>query len=153
MREKNKGYWVYSIVAIILGMALLAFLAYLLYDLILKLSEKDFSSNTVLQAFITLFITVFAGGYISKWLELRNTKKIEQYKIRTSLALTLIDLSSALYYHPEDEDVRRAVVRESSKIKLYFPDEVLKLVNEFIESENKAVVYSDLIKSLRESIK
>jgi len=121
--------------------------------LILILSEKDFSSNTVLQAFITLVITIFIGGYFSKWLQLRNVKKIELYKIRTSLTLTLIDLSGALIYHPEDEDLRRAILRESSKVKLYFPDEVHNLLNEFIESENKVGVYNSLMNSLRESIK
>ena len=61
--KKNKGYWIYSIVAIIFGMSLFAFFAYLIYDLIIKLSEKDFSNNTVIQALITLIITVFLGGY------------------------------------------------------------------------------------------
>ena len=41
MNENKKGYWIYSIVAIIIGMSLFAFLGYLIYDLILKLADKD----------------------------------------------------------------------------------------------------------------
>lgn len=63
MNKNNKGYWIYSIIAIIFGMSLFAFFAYLIYDLIIKLSEKDFSNNTVVQALITLVITVFLGGF------------------------------------------------------------------------------------------
>ena len=67
MNENKKGYWIYSIVAIIIGMSLFAFLGYLIYDLILKLADKDFSNNTVIQALITLIITVFIGGYFEEF--------------------------------------------------------------------------------------
>lgn len=116
------------------------------------MSEKDFSTNTVTQALITFFITVFIGGYFSKWLELRNVKKIELYKIRTALSLTLIDLTSAFYYKPENQELRRGLARESSKVKLYFPDEVLKRLNVFIESEDKAESYNMLIDCLRKNV-
>ena len=69
MNESKKGYWIYSSIAVIIGMSLFGFLGYLTYDLVLKLSEKDFSNNTVIQALITLFVTVFLGGYFSKWLK------------------------------------------------------------------------------------
>ena len=62
MNDNKKGYYVYSCVAVFFGMALFAFLGWLIYDLILKLSNQDFSNNTVVQALITLIITVFIGG-------------------------------------------------------------------------------------------
>ena len=151
--KKNKGYWIYSIVAIIVGMGLFAFFAYLIYDLIIKLSEKDFSNNTVIQALITLIITVFLGGYFSKWLERRNTKKLELLKIQNKIALTLIDLSSAMIYSPDDELIRQAIVKESSKVKLYFDDETLKTLNDFIKAENKKEYYDPLIDCLKKKIK
>ena len=97
MNENKKGYWIYSIVAIIIGMSLFAFLGYLIYDLILKLADKDFSNNTVIQALITLIITVFIGGYFSKWLEYKNSKKTKLYETRIDIALRLIDLASEYY--------------------------------------------------------
>lgn len=48
MNENKKEYWIYSIIAIIIGMSLFAFIGYLIYDLILKLADKDFSNNTVI---------------------------------------------------------------------------------------------------------
>lgn len=151
--KKNKGYWIYSIVAIIVGMGLFSFFAYLIYDLIIKLSEKDFSNNTVIQALITLIITVFLGGYFSKWLERRNTKKLELLKIQNKIALTLIDLSSAMIYSPDVELIRQAIVKESSKVKLYFDDETLKTLNDFIKAENKKEYYDPLIDCLKKKIK
>lgn len=153
MNENKRGYWIYSIVAVIFGMLLFAFLGYLIYDLILKLSVKDFSNNTVVQALITLIITVFIGQFYSKWLERRNTKKIELYKIQTQLSLSLIDLTSAFIWQPDNEDIKRALIRESSKVKLYFNDETLKQLNEFIKATDKKVFYDPLIDTLKKQIK
>lgn len=77
---EKRGYWIYSIIAIIFGMSLFGFLGYLLYDLILKLSKEDFSNNTVIQALITLIVTVFIGGYFSKFLEYKFSKKANYMK-------------------------------------------------------------------------
>lgn len=153
MNENKRGYWIYSIVAVIFGMSLFALLGYLIYDLILKLSVKDFSNNTVVQALITLVITVFIGQFYSKWLERRNTKKNELYKIQTQLSLSLIDLTSAFIWQPDNEDIKRALIRESSKVKLYFNDETLKQLNEFIKATDKKVFYDLLIDTLKKQIK
>lgn len=153
MNENKRGYWIYSIVAVIFGMSLFALLGYLIYDLILKLSVKDFSNNTVVQALITLIITVFIGQFYSKWLERRNTKKIELYKIQTQLSLSLIDLTSAFMWQPDNEDIKQALIRESSKVKLYFNDETLKQLNEFIKATDKKVFYDPLIDTLKKQIK
>ena len=126
----------------------------MIYDLIIKLSEKDFSNNTVVQALITLVVTVFIGGYFSKWLELKNTKKIELYKIRTEISLKIIDLASAFYYI-QDENIKNLLIAESSKVKLYFDDEVLKNLNNYLESNKKDIndKYEALINSLRKNVK
>ena len=57
MNENKKGYWVYSVCVVTAVICLLAYFGYLVYDLVLKLAEKDFSNNTVVQALITLIIT------------------------------------------------------------------------------------------------
>ena len=126
----------------------------MIYDLFIKLSEKDFSNNTVVQALITLVVTVFIGGYFSKWLELKNTKKIELYKIRTEISLKIIDLASEFYYI-QNENIKKALIAESSKVKLYFDDEVLKNLNSYLESNKKDRngKYETLINSLRKNVK
>ena len=153
MNENKKGYYIYSCVAVVFGMALFGFLAWLIYDLIFKLSGQDFSNNTVVQALITLIITVFIGGYFSKWLEIRNHKKLELYKIRTSISLRIIDLATLLYYHPESKEAKELLIAESHKIKLYFNDELLKNVNQFIREENKEQCYDIVIDELKRNIK
>ena len=155
MELSKKGYWIYSIIAIITGMVLVAFIVYLIYDLIIKLADKDFSNNTVIQALITLIITVFIGGYFSKWLELRNTKKIELYKIQTNISLVLIDLASEYTRNIKNEDIRSLLITESIKVKLYFSDSVLQALNNFINTsvENITENYNILTEELRKNIK
>lgn len=155
MEIHKKGYWIYSIIAIIVGMSLFAFIGYLIYDLIIKLSDKDFSNNTVIQALITLIITVFIGGYFSKWLELRNTKKIELYKIQTNISLVLIDLASEYTRNLENEHIKASLINESIKVKLYFSDSVLKTLNNFINTQKEDIAknYNALIEELRKNIK
>lgn len=154
MDENKKGYWIYSIVAVIIGMILIGFIVYLIYDLILKLAEKDFSNNTVIQALITLIITVFIGGYFSKWLEYKNSKKIKLYETRIDISLRLINLASE-YYRNRSNEVKNIIIFESAKVKLYFNDEILKKLNSFIDSEDKDIIvnYSILIDSLKGKLK
>ncbi|CAH2763357.1 unknown [Erysipelothrix amsterdamensis] len=153
MKENKKGYYIYSIFAVIFGFGLIAYICYLFYDLVLKLSDKDFSENTVIQALITLIITVFIGGYFSKFLEHRNMKKNELYKIRTTISLNLIDYSSA-YYWKQEEDIRRLLINESNKVKLYFDDVVLEALNDFLQSDDKdrGQLYELFINALRDNI-
>lgn len=153
MNDNKKGYYVYSCIAVIFGMALFAFLGWLIYDLILKLSNQDFSNNTVVQALITLIITVFIGGYFSKWLEIRNHKKLELYKIQTSISLKIIDLATILYHHPESIEAKELLIAESHKVKLYFDDNLLKNLNQFIREEDKGQYYNKVIDELKKNIK
>ena len=130
-----------------------AFTVYLVYDLIIKLAEKDFSNNTVIQALITLVVTVFIGGYFSKWLERKNAKKIEIFKIQRDISLKVVDYATILYHHPDSKEVKELLIAESSKIKLYFDDEALKAINDFIEQDNKLIPYNNLIEKLKQTIK
>lgn len=153
MNENKKGYYIYSCVVVIFVLALFGFLGWLIYDLILKLSNQDFSNNTVVQALITLIITVFIGGYFSKWLEIRNHKKLELYKIRTSISLKIIDLATILYHHPESIEAKELLIAESHKVKLYFDDDLLKNLNQFMTEEDKGLYYNIVIDELKKHIK
>ena len=152
MEVQEKGYWIYSITAVIVGMSLFAFIGYLICDLIIKSADTN---NTLLQALITLIITVFIGVYISKWLELRNTKKIELYKIQTNISLVLIDLASESARNIKNDDIKSLLINESIKVKLYFPDSVLKALNNFINTSKENIVgnYNLLTEELRKNIK
>lgn len=133
-------------------MSLFAFIGYLICDLIIKSADTN---NTLLQALITLIITVFIGVYFSKWLELRNTKKIELYKIQTNISLVLIDLASEYARNIKNDDIKSLLINESIKVKLYFPDSVLKALNNFINTSKENIVgnYNLLTEELRKNIK
>ena len=160
LNENKKGYWIYSVIAIVIGMSLFAFWGYLLYDLVLKLSEKDFSNNTVVQALFSLVTTVFLGGYFTKILERRNAKKLEVFKVQKDISLKVIDYATVLYYHPENVQVKELLIAETIKVKLYFDDDVLKATNEFIKSLDaiqgngqKDTTYENLANQLKKAIK
>lgn len=160
VNESKKGYWLYSIIAVIIGMSLFGFLGYLLYDLILKLSEKDLSNNTIIQALITLIITVFLGGYFSKWLERKNAKKLEIFKIQREISIRVIDYATTLYYHPDALRDKELLKAESVKIKIFFDDKTLKSVNQYIEAieQNCAIddmraIYDNLATQLKKAIR
>ena len=160
MNESKKGYWIYSSIAVIIGMSLFGFLGYLIYDLVLKLSEKDFSNNTVIQALITLFVTVFLGGYFSKWLEQKNAKQLEVFRIQREIAIKIIDYATVLYYHPAAQREKELLKAESIKVKIFFDDSTLKTINQYLIAveqssfdNEKGTIYDKLADQLKKVIK
>ncbi len=136
MKETQKGYWIYSVIAIIFGMGLFAFFAYLLYDLIIKLATTEISNDTLIQSLITIIITVFIGGYFSKGLEQRNNKKLETYKVQKEVALNIIDLVGMIVHNNNKEQAIQLLIVESYKVKLFFDDELLKVINNFCQEKD-----------------
>lgn len=152
MKETQKGYWIYSVIAIIFGMGLFAFFAYLLYDLIVKLATTEISNDTLIQSLITLIITVFIGGYFSKELEQRNNKKLETYKVQKEVALNIIDLMGMIVHNNNKEQAIQLLIVESYKVKLFFDDELLKSINNFCQEEDTSkynLYYIDITDKLK----
>lgn len=154
MDNTKKGYWVYSVVAVVCGFSLFGYLGYLIFDLVIKLSVQDFSNNTVIQALLTLIITVFIGGYFSKWLENKNAKNLELYKIKTKISLNIIDLASILLENQQNNEVRNLLHTESIKVKLYFSDDVFKSITVFLSANTSELrkCYETMIDELRNNI-
>lgn len=152
MKETQKGYWIYSVIAIIFGMGLFAFFAYLLYNLIVKLATTEISNDTLIQSLITLIITVFIGGYFSKELEQRNNKKLETYKVQKEVALNIIDLMGMIVHNNNKEQAIQLLIVESYKVKLFFDDELLKSINNFCQEEDTSkynLYYIDITDKLK----
>lgn len=152
MKETQKGYWIYSVIAIIFGMGLFAFFAYLLYDLIVKLATTEISNDTLIQSLITLIITVFIGGYFSKGLEQRNNKKLETYKVQKEVALNIIDLTGMIVNNNNKEQAIQLLIVESYKVKLFFDDELLKSINNFCQEKDTSkynLYYIDITDKLK----
>ena len=136
MKEDKKGYWVYSGFAIILGMTLFGVIAYLIYDLILKLATTQITNSTLVQSLITLIITIFLGGYFSENLKQRNNKKLETYKTQKDVALNIINLMGMIVRDNSKEEAKQLLINETYKVKLFFDDELLKAMNNFCTEEN-----------------
>ena len=140
------------VIAIIFGMGLFAFFAYLLYDLIVKLATTEISNDTLIQSLITLIITVFIGGYFSKGLEQRNNKKLETYKVQKEVALNIIDLMGMIVNNKNKEQAIQLLIVESYKVKLFFDDELLKSINNFCQEKDTSkynLYYIDITDKLK----
>ena len=153
MNKRKRGYWVYSIVAIIIGFALFGFWGYLVYDLLLKMSEKDFSNNTVIQALISLIVTVFLGGYFSKYLERRNAKKLELLKTQKDIAIRIIDLASEYCYDPRNEEKKHLLFAEKAKVQLFFNDETLAAMEPYLNDGPTKEGYAQIVNVMQKAIK
>lgn len=152
MKETQKGYWIYSIIAIIFGIGLFAFFAYLVYNLIIKLATTEISNDTLIQSLITLIITVFIGGYFSKGLEQRNNKKLETYKVQKEVALNIIDLVGMIVHNNNREQAIQLLIVENYKVKLFFDDELLKVINDFCQEKDTTkynLYYIDITDKLK----
>lgn len=154
MNENKKGYWIYSTIVVIFSISFFAYALWLICYLIYKLSTAPITNGIILQSIVTLFMTVILGGYFSKWLEHRNAKKLELYKIRTAISLSVIDLASEYYHHKNEIEIRNQLISESSKVKLYFDNEVLISLNEYLSSEEIELLskYEELINKLKSGI-
>ncbi len=155
MNENKNGYWIYSTSVVGFFIVLIAFIFWLTYSLIIKLATSPITNEVIIRTLITLIITVFVGGYFSKWLEHKKAKKLELYKIQTSVSIKVIDYATEYFYHPQREDIKDLLIAESNKVKLYFDDQVLLSINDFIEAKepNRKIKYQIIIDNLQKHMK
>ena len=85
-KQNGKGYYVYSTIVAIIGFTFLFLFAFLIYDLILKLSTEGFGDKTIIQSILTIIGTVFLGGFFTKNLEYKNCRKLEAFKTQKEVA-------------------------------------------------------------------
>lgn len=136
MKEDKRGYWVYSIFAVIFGMALIGVIVYFSYDLILKFITTPIANATLIQSIVTLIIPIFVGGYISERLKRKTSKKLETYKTQKDVALNIIDLMGMMVRNVNKEEAKQVLLNETYKVKLFFDDELLKAISDFCTEEN-----------------
>lgn len=156
MHENIKGYYVYSTFVFVFGIGLFGFLGYLFYDLIIKLTTTQISNVTLLQSLITLIITVFVGGYFSKSLEYRNSKRLNNIKIQSDIALTIIDLAGLILRNENREHSKQLLINENFKVKIFFDDEVVKVINELCSTDNENElkrIYNIMVDKMKKCIK
>lgn len=148
----HKGYYVYSIITVIVFVGLFGFIGYLIYDVVIKLATNQFSNLTLIQSILTLIATVFLGGYFSKSLELKNNKKMETYKTQKEIAIKIIDLAGLIIRNEEKGRALNLLLNENYKVKLFFDDDLVLLINTFLENADKST-YIEIIDTLKKYFK
>lgn len=148
--QNSNGYYVYSCVAITLGILFLGYIAYLIYDVIIKFSSGTFTFSTAVQSVAALIITALVSPIITKIIEYNNNKKLETYKSQKEIALNIINIAGVLIEQRE-EDKQLAwnfLSNENKKVKLLFDDKTVMSVNNFLQESNSNN-YNDLIDNLK----
>lgn len=148
----NKGYYIYSAIVVIAILTLFGLITYLIYDILIKLATNTFTNITAIQSIITILLTVYLGGYFSKAVEYKNNKRLESYKVQKEIAIRVIDLAGLFINHSQEEEIRKALINENFKIKLFFNDNLVKLMNEFIQSPN-IELYNQIVDELKKCLK
>ncbi|MGG4107985.1 hypothetical protein AAXB25_29260 [Paenibacillus lautus] len=133
---KLTGYF-YGIILFLIVFGVAAFSVYLVYLLVVKASTNQFADTTVLQAMLTLIISVLIGTILTKSLESRNAKRLEVFKIRKDVSIN-INLSGVLLSSDESEKQRAFEIlhNENMKVKLFFDDETVRAVKKFLEEKS-----------------
>lgn len=152
MKSDNKWYYIYSICAVLIIMTVFGFFIYFMYDLIIKLSTNQFANVALISSLITIFITVFIGGWFNKSLELRNSKHIESYKEKKDISLNIISLASAIINNIESEKAKNLLGNENIRAELFLNDIIVQDINNFLESSTKEN-YNTLLDNIKKELK
>ncbi|WP_353892804.1 hypothetical protein PRVXH_002181 [Proteinivorax hydrogeniformans] len=134
----NKGYYIYSVFAVLGFLLLTGYVFYLVHDLLIKLSTDQFTNATAIQSVVALVITVFLGGYFSKSIEHKKHIKLEKFKSQKEISLRIIDLAGLIVREEDTEKAKSLLRNENFKVKLLFDDSTVKAINNFLEKPNEA---------------
>lgn len=146
---KITGYF-YGIIMFLIVFGVAAFTIYLMYLLIVKASTNEFTNTIVLQAMLTLIISVILGTILTKSLESRNAKRIEVFKVKKDVSLTIINLAGIILSTENDEKFKAMELlnNENYKVKLFFDDDTVRAVKQFLEERSLSTygTMTDLLK-------
>lgn len=143
MKEQNNGQYVYGIFMMLIVLSFVGIIAYFLYQMIMFSAT---TSNTIIVAILSLILTSF----VSKWVEFINSKKLELYKTRRDIALKIIDLLGSVL-RGNDSLALNLLIVENYKVKLFFDDELVQLINSFME-DSKLEIYNNIVDGLKKFI-
>ncbi|ENH96739.1 hypothetical protein J416_09184 [Gracilibacillus halophilus YIM-C55.5] len=150
---EKTGYF-YGIVLFLILFSTISFVVYLFYSLVIKASNDELTDNTIVNALITLIISVILGNLMSRKLEHRYARSLEIYKIKNSIALNIIDLSETIL-NSRNEEIRlkalESLETEYKKSKLYFEEEIVYSIQNLIKYQSLDS-YNQLIKLLRNQV-
>lgn len=149
-KDNNAQYW-YGIAMVLIFLLFFGFVIYLVYTLIVKASNDEFSNVALIQSIASLFFTVVIGTILSKNLDKRNAQQSEIHKIKVDVAEKFVLIGTLLLIDPDNEEANKGYVSLQVRAKLFFKEEVLAQMNQFIEAKSQTA-FDNVIELMRKEI-
>lgn len=149
-KDNNAQYW-YGIAMVLIFLLFFGFVIYLVYTLIVKASNDEFSNVALIQSIASLFFTVVIGTFLSKNLDKRNARQSEIHKIKVDVAEKFVLIGTLLLIDPDNEEANKGYVSLQVRAKLFFKEEVLAQMNQFIEAKSQTA-FDNVIELMRKEI-
>lgn len=105
-KDNNAQYW-YGIAMVLIFLLFFGFVIYLVYTLIVKASNDEFSNVALIQSIASLFFTVVIGTILSKNLDKRNAQQSEIHKIKVDVAEKFVLIGTLLLIDPDNEEANK----------------------------------------------
>lgn len=149
-KDNNAQYW-YGISVVFIFLMFFGFVIYLIYTLIVKASNDEFSNVALIQSIASLFFTVVIGTVLSKNLDKRNAQQLEIHKIKVDVAEKFVLIGTLLLMDPDNEEAQKGYLSLQVRAKLFFKDEVLVQMNQFTEAKSQNA-FDTIIELMRKEI-
>lgn len=137
MKKNNNGQYWYGIGMFSIFLLFLGFVVYLVYTFIVRASNNEFSNTALIQTLLSFILTVVFGTVLSKNLDKRNARQSEIYKIKVDVAEKFVLTGTLLLMCHDDADANKTLVQLQVRAKLFFKDEVLLQMNQFMKTKSQ----------------
>lgn len=150
MKKDNAQYW-YGIGMAFIFLLFFGFVVYLIYTLIAKAANNEFSNVALIQSIGSLFFTVVIGTVLSKNLDKRNAKQSEIYKNKVDVAEKFVLVGTVLLMENDNDEANKNYVLLQVKAKLFFDENVLVQMNQFMKTKGQTE-FDSVVELMRKEI-
>lgn len=150
-KDSDKAQYWYGIGMFLIFLLFVGFVIYLVYTLVVKAANNEFSNVALIQTLFSLFFTVVIGTLLSKALDKRNARQSELYKAKISVAEQFVLIGSILLVDSNDQQCCVEMVQLQVRAKLFFKDEVLEQMNQFVKTKDNAS-FDSVVSLMRKEI-
>lgn len=150
MKKDNAQYW-YGIGMAFIFLLFFGFVVYLIYTLIAKAANNEFSNVALIQSIGSLFFTVVIGTVLSKNLDKRNAKQSEIYKNKVDVAEKFVLVGTVLLMENDNDEANKNYVLLQVRAKLFFDENVLVQMNQFMKTKGQTE-FDSVVELMRKEI-
>lgn len=149
-KDDNAQYW-YGIGMVFIFLLFFGFVVYLVYTLIAKVANNEFSNVALIQSIGSLFFTVVIGTILSKKLDKHNARQAEIHKIKVDVAEKFVLIGTILLMDHDNEEANKNYALLQVRAKLFFKDEVLVQMNQFMTTKAQTE-FDSIVELMRKEI-